>query len=211
MVDDRESQRIRLGNPEKAEPENTEVVPVSDKAGRRGDGDSDDQNDHQNEGRRHRQVEAECQKEHIDCEHIDEPDDNRQEGSREQERRIDHDPESFNEMVDQPVHGPGIARRKPSNQRGQDSEGCLAPDNHEDHNRKQAECYKQKQDAGTDKPRWQRGEEKGEHGDDEDREAVEHPFHKDRAECRAHGDAALFRDQIGPGQLSQARRDGDDC
>ena len=66
VIDNRESQGIRLRNPEKAETENTEVVPVSDKAGRRGDGDPDDQNDHQNEGRRNRQVEAEGQKEQID-------------------------------------------------------------------------------------------------------------------------------------------------
>ena len=210
MIDDRESQRIRLRNPEKAETENTEVVPVSDKAGRRGDGDPDDQNDHQNEGGRNRQVEAEGQKEQIDCDHVDEPDYDRQQGGGEQKRRVDHDPEPFDEMVDQPVHGPGIAHRKPSNERGQDAERRLAPDNHPNHHRKQAERHKQEQHAGTDKPRRQRGEKKGEHGDDEDREAVEHPFHENCAERRTHGDAALFRDEVGPGQLSQARRDGDD-
>jgi hypothetical protein len=100
--------------------------------------------------------------------------------------------------------------RKPSNEGGQDAERRFAPDDHQDHHRGKGERRRQEEGAGTDEPRRKRGEKKGEHRDDEDGEAVEHPFHKDRAERRAHGDAALFRDEIGSGQLSQARRDGDD-
>ncbi len=60
-----------LGTPKRLKTENAEVVPVSDETGRRGDGDPDDQDDHQDKGGRDRQLETEGQKQEIDRKNVD--------------------------------------------------------------------------------------------------------------------------------------------
>ena len=119
-------------------------------------------------------------------------------------------PESIDEMGDEAVHAFGIARRQLPDERSQNPQGCLAFDDHQDHCRHKGERQEQEQDAGADEPRWQRGEEQDENRDGQNGQAVEYPLNNDRAEGGAHLDPALFRDEIGAGQLSQTRRDGDD-
>ena len=114
------------------------------------------------------------------------------------------------EMTDEAIQPLGIARRQSSAQRGQDPQGCLLLEDHQDHYGKKGECHQQKQHAGADKPRRERYEKEHENRDDQNRQAVENPLDDDRAECGTHFEAAFFRDEIGAGQLSQARGDGDD-
>ena len=84
-----------LGTPKRLKAQNAEVVPVSDETGGRGDGDSDDQDDHQDKGGRDGQLETEGKKQEVDRQNVDEPDQDREPGDRGEERRIDHDPETL--------------------------------------------------------------------------------------------------------------------
>ena len=114
-------------------------------------------------------------------------------------------------MGDKTVHAFGIAHRQLRDERSQNPEGRVAFDDHQDHCRHKGERQEQDKDAGADEPDWQRGEEQDENRDHQDGQAVENPLNNDRAEGRAHPDPALFRDEIGPSEFSQTRRDGDDC
>src|SRR4030042_4822134 len=77
VIDDREGKGVSFGYAEDTEAEDAEVMPVSDEAGRRGDGNSDDQDDHEDKGGHHRELEAEGEEKQIDCENDDKQDHDR--------------------------------------------------------------------------------------------------------------------------------------
>src|SRR4030042_6735475 len=118
MVDDRESEGVRPGDAEEAQAQNAEVMPVSDETGGCGDGDPDDQDDHQDKGGRDGQLKTEGKKQEVDDQNVDQLDQNREPGDKGEERRIDHDPETLKEMMDEAIKSLGIACRQFSAQHG---------------------------------------------------------------------------------------------
>ena len=133
MIDNGKGEGLRLRHAVKGKAQDAEEMPVAHKAGTRGDGDADHEDDQDDEGGDERKGEVKGLEHHIDGKCIDEPEKNGQRRRLREQARFGHHPEAVDELVEEPVRQDRIAPRQPVDQGRQQSQTQLAPEEHEDH------------------------------------------------------------------------------